>query len=442
MPVPGQTNAPTDIRPAERAALGILTRAFPPELVDQVLIECGRVEQRNRLLPARVVVYFVLAMAMFAEQSYPEVAHLLISDLERERWWPKGRQLPTPAAIGRARLRLGPEPLRRLFERTCPPPASRTVTDAWYRGRRLVALDGAILDVPDTPPNAAHFGRALGSTVRKPVRTTGPRTTGPRAADPRATGPRATDPRATGRPPVRPAAQEPVSYPQARVSALIECGTHTTLTADVGPLSTHERALAEAIYPLLTRDMLVLADRGTTDPAIWQAARAGGADLLWQVPISLQLPLATRLEDGSHLIGPTTATDLTGSTGPTGPTRPTGPTGPGRERACPTQVRVIDYTLDTDRPSTPPHRLLTSLLDPAVAPAADLAARYTHQSRTGTALDHLTPPQPAQTLRSRHPEGIEQEIFALLLLHRAFPATPTAQASPTPPTVQLVSAPD
>ncbi|MFF0387376.1 IS4 family transposase [Kitasatospora sp. NPDC004615] len=407
MPVPRQTNAPTDIRPAERAALGILTRAFPPELVDQVLIDCGRVEQRSRLLPARVVVYFVLAMAMFADLGYPDVAQLLVNELERERWWPRARQLPTPAAIGRARLRLGPEPLRRLFERTCPPPAGPTIADAWYRGKRLVALDGTILDVPDTPPNAAHFGRTLGSTVRKPVRTTAPR--------------------ATGGPPARPAVPEPVNYPQARVSALVECGTHTTLTADVGPLSTHERALAAAIYPTLTRDMLVLADRGTTDPAIWQAARAGGADLLWQVPGSLQLPLAARLDDGSRLTGPTGAAD---------------PTGPAREHACPAQVRVIDYTLDTDRRSAPPHRLLTSLLDPAAAPAADLAARYTHQSRTGTALDHLTPPQPTQTLRSRHPEGIEQEIFALLLLHRTFPTAPTAPTTSTPPTVQLVSTPD
>ncbi|MFJ1792531.1 IS4 family transposase [Kitasatospora griseola] len=417
MPAPGQSGPPThpfsDVRPAERAALGGLTRAFPPELIDQVLLDCGRVEQRSRLLPARVVVYFVLAMGVFAGRGYPDVARLLVNDLERERWWPHGRQVPTAAAIGRARLRLGPEPLRRLFQQTCPPPAASTTADAWYRGRRLVALDGTILDVPDTPPNAAHFGRSVGSTAR-----TAPRT--PARAN-------------------RSTLQEPVSYPQARVSALVECGTNAALAADVGPLSTHERALAEAIYPTLTRDMLVLADRGTTDPATWQAARAGGADLLWQVPGHLRLPLTARLADGSHLTGPATAS---GPTGPAAPDVPIVPTDRGRERVCPAQVRVIDYTLDTDRRNAPPHRLLTSILDPAAAPAADLAARYAQQSRSGAALDHLTPPHPARTLRSRHPDGIEQEIFALLLLHRAFPASPGAVATaPVPPAVQLVSEP-
>ncbi|WP_073808765.1 IS4 family transposase [Kitasatospora sp. CB01950] len=412
MPAPRQINAATDVRPAERATLGILTRAFPPELVDQVLIDCGRVEQRNRLLPARVVVYFVLAMALFGGHGYPEVGRLLVCDLEREPWWPQGRQLPTAAAIGRARLRLGAEPLRRLFEQTCPPPAARTTTDAWYRGRRLVALDGAILDVPDTQPNADHFGHSVRTTTQA-ARTAA---------------------RAATRPPTRPADEESVSYPQARVSALVECGTGTALTADVGPLSTHERALAEAIYPTLTRDMIVLADRGTTDPATWQAALAGGADLLWQVPSRLQLPFTTRLDDGSHL------------TAPAG--EPVGTGGPAHRA----QVRVIDFALDTDRRNDPPHRLITSLLDPADAPAADLAARYAHQSRSGTALDRLTPPHPARTLRSRHPDGIEQEIFALLLLDRAFPSAgpsagpataPTAAvpAQAAPPTVQVVSAP-
>ncbi|MFJ5921840.1 IS4 family transposase [Kitasatospora sp. NPDC092948] len=412
----------------------MLTRAFPPDLVDQVLLDCGRVEQRSRLLPARVVVYFVLAMGLFAERGYPDVARLLAADLAREPWWPHGGQLPTAAAIGRARLRLGPEPLRHLFERTCPPPAARTTADAWFLGRRLVALDGAILDVPDTPPNAAHFGRSLGGAGR-----TAPRT--PARAK-------------------HAALQEPVSYPQARVSALVECGTNATLAADVGPLSTHERALAGAIYPTLTRDMLVLADRGTTDPATWHAARAGGADLLWQVPGNVRLPFTARLADGSHLAGPsgptipttpapTALTALTAlaalmatPTTPTTPAVPIVPAAPGREHPCPAQIRVIDYTLDTDRPGARPRRLLTSLLDPAAAPAADLAARYAQQSRSGTALDRLTPPQPARTLRSRHPDGIEQEIFALLLLHRAFPGpTGAAPVSPASPAVQLVSEP-
>ncbi|MGW4379911.1 IS4 family transposase [Kitasatospora sp. NPDC004531] len=405
------SHPPTGFRPADRATLGILTRAFPPELVDQVLVECGRVEQRSRLLPARVVVYFVLAMALCGGgHGYPDVARLLVRDLERERWWPQDWQVPTTTAIGRARSRLGAEPLRRLFERTCPPPPAPGTADAWYRGRRLVALDGAILDVPDTPPNAAHFGRPFPAEKRARTRTASRHTPGVAA---------------------RLGAEETDSYPQARVSALVECGTRTALTADVGPLSTHERALAEAIYPTLTRDMLVLADRGTTDPATWRAALAGGADLLWQVPSRVRLPVTARLDDGSHLTDQVEQAD------------PAAPPGRSGEHARPTQVRVIDFTLDTDRRNAPPHRLLTSLLDPVAAPAADLATRYARQSRSGTALDHLTPARPARTLRSRHPDGIKQEIFALLLLDRAFPGPPDhAATAPTPPpTVQVLPAP-
>ncbi|WP_443030952.1 transposase domain-containing protein, partial [Streptomyces sp. CB02400] len=83
----------------------MLTRVFPPELIDEVVAECGRVEQRTRLLPARVVVYFVLAMCLFFGQGYEEVARLLVQGLEREGRWVKTWRVPTTAAIGRARLR-------------------------------------------------------------------------------------------------------------------------------------------------------------------------------------------------------------------------------------------------------------------------------------------------------------------------------------------------
>ncbi|KDN81565.1 hypothetical protein KCH_66670 [Kitasatospora cheerisanensis KCTC 2395] len=367
-----------------------MTRAFPPELVDQVLLDSGRIEQGGRLLPARVVVYFVLATGLLGGHGHPDTARLLIDGLTREPWWPQGRSLPTGPAIDRARQRLGPEPLRRLFARTRPAPAARSTSAAWFRDLRLVALDGAIFDVPASAPNADFFGHPVGTTARPPSRTTG-RTT---------------------------AVQDQIGFPQARVSALVECGTDTVFTADVGPLPDHESALEAAIYPALTRGTLALADRGTTDPATWHAARAGGADLLWQVPSSLRLPITARLDDGSQLAEP------------------------GRERACPAQVRVIDYRLDTDPRHAPPHRLLTSLLDPAAAPAAELAARFVQQSRTDAALDHLTPaqPGPGPVLRSHHPDGIAQEIFALLLLRHAFPPARTTPAVRRHPTIHLIPA--
>lgn len=146
-------------RLSDRIALGVLTRVFPPELVDEVVVGCGRLEQRSRLLPARVVVYFVLAMCLFSGQGYEEVARLLTQGLERVRRWEKPWRVPTTAAIGRARRRLGPEPLKVLFERVCRPVAAPDTAGAWYRRWRLVAVDGTVFDVPDTGANSGFFGR-------------------------------------------------------------------------------------------------------------------------------------------------------------------------------------------------------------------------------------------------------------------------------------------
>ncbi|MFF8716352.1 transposase domain-containing protein, partial [Streptomyces sp. NPDC015184] len=161
----------------------MLTREFPPGLVDEVVAECGRVEQRSRLLPARVVVYFVLAMCLFSGQGYEEVARLLTQGLERVRQWEKPWHVPTTAAIGRARRRLGPEPLKALFARVCQPVALQDTAGAWYRGWRLAAVDGTVFDVPDTGVNSAFFGRP-----------------------------------GSGR------GQQRSAYPQVRVAALVECG--------------------------------------------------------------------------------------------------------------------------------------------------------------------------------------------------------------------------
>ncbi|MFD6422823.1 IS4 family transposase [Streptomyces sp. NPDC060198] len=242
VPRPGQVKSSGVDRLSDRIALGVLRRAFPPELVDEVVAECGRVEQRTRLLPARVVVYFVLAMCLFFGQGYEVVARLLVQGLEREGRWAAVWRVPTTAAIGRARLRLGPEPLRVPFARVCRPVSVPRTPGAWYRQWRLVAVDGTVFDVPDTAANAQFFGRP--GTSRGQGRS---------------------------------------AYPQARVAALAECGTHAVFAAEVGPLTVHETVLARQLFPALTKGMLLLADRGFCGFDLWRAAKAGGADLLSRV---------------------------------------------------------------------------------------------------------------------------------------------------------------
>src|SRR5256884_6905225 len=140
MPRPGQVKPPAGERLPDRIAVGLLTVTSPPELVDRVVAETGRVQRRSRLLPARVVVYYVLAMCLFFGQGCEEVARLLTEGLAYARRWQGTWRVPTTAAITRARARLGPEPLRALFAAVCTPMATETTAGAFYPGWRLVAV--------------------------------------------------------------------------------------------------------------------------------------------------------------------------------------------------------------------------------------------------------------------------------------------------------------
>jgi hypothetical protein len=339
----------------------VLTRAFPPELVDEVVAGCGRVEQRHRLLPARVVVYFVLAMCLFSGQGYEEVARLLSHGLEETGRWQRTWRVPTTAAIGRARLRLGPEPLKALFARVCRPVATAETAGAWYRGWRLVAVDGTTFDLPDTEANSGFFGRPGSS-------------------------------RGQGR----------SAYPQARLAALVECGTHAVFAAEAGPLAVHERVLARRLFGSLGAGMLLLADRGFLGFDLWRAAATTGADLLWRAKNNTVLPLLASFDDGSYLSEIVAAKDK-------------------NRRTDPIRVRVIEYTLGPRGAEGTVYRLVTTILDPRAAPAAELALLYAQRWEIETTLDEIKTHQggPRLVLRSRHPAGVEQEIFAFLLVHHA-----------------------
>ncbi|MFD7583802.1 IS4 family transposase, partial [Kitasatospora sp. NPDC059817] len=351
----GQVKSCAGERLSDRIAIGVLTQVFPPGLVDEVIAETGRAEQRSRLLPARVVVYFVLAMCLFFGQGYEEVARLLGEGLgEGRRSW----RVPTTAAIGRARRRLGPEPLRLLFARVCRPMAVPGTAGAWYRRWRVVAVDGTTLDLADTEANDAFFGR-----------------------------------HASGR--------GAAAFPQARVVGLAECGTHAMFAAEVGPLSAGEQTLSRRLFGHLRAGMLLLADRGFYGVELWQQARATGADLLWRVRKNAGLPVVRTLSDGSYLSEVFAGHDR-------------------RNRRDPVTVRVVEYTLASTGDATV-YRLITTLLDPEEAPAAELAALYAQRWEIETTLDEIKTHQrgPRLVLRSKYPWGVEQEVYGLLLVHHA-----------------------
>jgi Insertion element 4 transposase N-terminal/Transposase DDE domain len=311
----------------DKIALGVLTRLVTRELVEDVLTETGRKEQRKRLLPARVVVYLVLALALFYADSCEEVMRKLVQGLSWLAIWKAGWHVPTSSALSQARERLGSEPLRELFKRAAVPCAQRSTAGAWLCGRRLMSIDGVELDVADTPANEQYFGRRRGKNGT-------------------------------------------AAFPRVLVMALAECGTHAVTAAEIGTAGTGEVPLARALVSVpgnLEPGMVVLADRGLYSYKMITAVTAAGADFCVRVKGDIDLPALEWLPDGSYrsyiadpvnktnklASGARTLTDLPGL-----------------------HVRVVDY--DVPGRGGEVVTLVTSICDHQDTPAPELAAAY-HQ---------------------------------------------------------------
>jgi len=346
---------------SDLVSVGVLTRVFPPDLVDEVIAGAGRTEQRNRLLPARVMAYFSIGMALYSEGSYEDVLAQLTDGLSWASGWQEAYSPPGKSAIFQARARLGSEPLAALFERVAKPIGGEATPGVWLAGRRLVAIDGMCLDVADTTANSEHFGRP---GVNK---------------------------------------GEQAAFPQARVVALAECGTHAVFAAEIGTYSQSEATLTVPLFDHLKPGMLLLADRGFFSYALWRRAIGTGADLLWRIRTDAYGPKTQHvrdLDDGSWLAHLQKSTD---------------------RKSEPMLVRVIDYTIEDGRQNPTTYRLFTTLLDPAEVTAVDLAATYTERWEIELTFDELKTHQrgPRTVLRSKSPDLVLQEIWGHLCCHYA-----------------------
>jgi hypothetical protein len=353
----------------DRIGVGVLTRVITRDLVDDALLVTGRTEQRSRLLPARVVVYYVMALNLFFTDAYEEVMRRLVGGLVSLGTWRREWKVPTSSAISQARARLGEEPLRELFERVAVPIATPGLRGAWYQSWRLMAIDGVVLDVPDTPANAAEFGRSGNHLSDSP-------------------------------------------FPQLRMVGLAECGSHAVVAAAIGATNQYERELAGELLHALESGMLILADRGFYSYDLWKAAQSTGAELLWRLkPSKPELPVTEVLPDGSYrstLLPKSMRSDLR-----RGKKR--------RSDRYEIPVRVIDYQVTNRESDTDTIRLVTTIMDHELAPATELAAIYHERWEIELVFDEIETHQtgPPHVLRSRSPVLVKQELWALLLTHYA-----------------------
>lgn len=351
---------PKGSRITDYVSLGVITKTVPLKKVRAVLSATAKSSIRQRDLPAHVVVYYVIGLALYMQSSYREVLRCLLEGIQ---WLvnPSTKiKVAGKSGISQARTRLGWEPLRQLHDEIVRPIAVSDTRGAWYHGWRLVSLDGSTMDVADETENEKAFGRPGASRGSS-------------------------------------------AYPQIRFASLVENGTHVLFSSQMSDCGTGEITLAKSVLPGLKKGMLCLADRQFFGFEFWGKARATGADLLWRLKKNLRLPCEKRLADGSYLsrIYPSEKDRRHKTNGVT--------------------VRVIDYFLEGVAGSEPIYRLATSIMDHEQAPAEELAALYHERWEIETALDELkTHLRGAKiVLRSKTPDLVRQEFYGLLLAHFA-----------------------
>jgi hypothetical protein len=343
----------------------IIPRDKVKRILDQTTARCGFCAR----LPQVFMIYFVLAIGLFSCDSYRQVFRWL-------KPWKKGR-VPGRSTLCEARHRVGVVPLVKLAGEVVKLLATPLTCGAFYRGLRLMALDGFVVDVPDTPSNEKVFGRPKGG-------------------------------------------RSPGAFPQARVVALCEAGTHVTWRWLIKPIATAEQTMADYLLRFLEPGMLLMWDCNFLSYPRVARAIGQGAQLLIKVRKGLVFQPIRNLPDGSYLAKLyRNATDR------------------GHDRGG-ILVRVIDYTLDDPRRtgSGEPHRLITTLLDAELDPAATLIELYHVRWEQELAIDELKTHQAERPeLRSQTPAGVVQELYAMLLDHFVIRSLmfDAAQAAAVPP---------
>ena len=349
------------VRISDYLSVGLLSRLVPPALVDEALTVHNRHSKRQRDLPAHAVVYYVMALSLYRGINTEEVLRVVTDGMDYLGDAAIRREVGK-SAISASRTRLGSEVMHYIAGQALTPLAQPQAEDSFYRGLRVVSMDGTTLEVADETCNREEFG-------------------------------------------VPGTQQGQTGYPQIRCVGLLENGTHALFGVVLGGYKDSEVSLAHQVIKNLEPGMLCLADRGFSGYPLWQAASRTGAQLLWRIIKNRKLPVLERFKDGSYLsqISPAPATLKKMS-----------------DQAAPAiTVRVIDYHLPGVSDAEPVYRLITTLLDVDRYPADELAALYHARWGIETAFAEIkTTLKGADiVLRSKTPELVRQEFWGLLLAH-------------------------
>jgi hypothetical protein len=348
-----------------------------PDVIEQTVGDTNSMEERKRKLPSQLVVSLVIAMSLWSSDSMRTVLKNLVNGLSRQ-WTRLGQywQVPNSSSITEARQRVGSRAMSQLFERVVRPLATPQTPGAFLGGLRVMAIDGTVLDVPDSFANAKVFGYP------------------------------------SSRPGTR------AAFPKVRLVILVEAGTHLIVDALMCPYRRGERVWALKLLRSVSEGMLLMWDRGLHSYAMLRATLTRSCHYLGRVPVNAKFSVEKVLDDGSYL----------SCVYPDGKSKKKGGTK--------IQVRVIEYTIEVDgQPQT--YRLITSLLDIALFPALLLATEYHQRWEIENTIDELkTHLNGRKTpLRSLKPREVVQEIYGWLLGHyvvRCFMFTAAQQAGISP----------
>jgi hypothetical protein len=350
------------VRLSDKLAFAQLNRFFPVETVKESLERANKATKRMRELPNEFMAYYPMMLCLYRDVSQQEVLRVMADGL----LWLFGLKdfkITGKSGISQARARVGSAPLRDVFERCAYPLAKPGTIGCFYRGLRLVALDGSEVDLDDCPENSEYFGRSKNQSGEG-------------------------------------------AFPKSRLVGLVEVGTRAAFALSVGKYKDSENSLARNIMSKLTPGMLCLADRLFMSFDIFAQARSTGAELLFRAREDRKLPRQEILPDGSYL---TTIYDSS-----------------DRKQETGLKVRVIDFdaavTID-GRTSKHRYILVTTLTDYKAYPFLELANLYRERWEFETMLDEVkTHLMDSQPLRSRTPDLVIQEIYGMVMAHYAIRA--------------------